>query len=114
MAIKDFEAKQFMLEKGERVGLGVALFLLVVLILYNLFLPPNGFFGGSSSANAKVLADATDRVDHGMKTNEPKDADKPPPIQGDLTSKYNVDFLRPEEFRLKNELFTPANPGSSK
>src|SRR5207244_10191798 len=61
-----------------------------------------------------VPADATERVERGIHTNEPTDADKPPPLQGDLSSKYEVDSLSPEKFRLKNELFTPANPGSSK
>src|SRR5262245_55142007 len=114
MAMKDFDAKQFMLEKGERVGLGIALFLMVALILYNLFLPGKGFFSGSPSANAKVLADATDRVQKGIASAVPEESDKPPPIQGDLTSKYVVQPLTPEGFRLKNELFTPANPGSTK
>ena len=55
MNLKEFDAKQFLLEKGERVGLGVAVTLMVLMLIFSLFMPSRGFFSGSPSKNAEVL-----------------------------------------------------------
>jgi hypothetical protein len=79
MSLKEFDAKQFLLEKGERVGLGIALTLMVLILIFSLFMPSKGFFSGSPAAKAKVLAEGTTKLDNALKspTNVPKGDDLP-------------------------------------
>src|SRR5947209_12897886 len=84
MALKDFDAKQFLLQKGEQVGLGVAVFLMVVLIICNLFLPGNGFFSGRPSAKVADLATPTKTVASALQSATPTDNDKPTAVGDDV------------------------------
>src|SRR5437764_10563455 len=86
MAIKDFDAKQFMLQKGERVGLGVALFLMVLLIIVSLFLPSRGFFSGSPKEKAEVLEKTATTVQNQLRSSQPTDDDKPKDPQTTLAA----------------------------
>jgi hypothetical protein len=78
MNLKDIDYKQFFLEKGEKVGVGVAVGLMSLLIIAGLFLPSHGFFSGSPSDNAKALKTIADNVDNGLRTNRPGPNDLPP------------------------------------
>jgi hypothetical protein len=79
MKLKGFNAKQFLIEKGERVGLGAAGLVAVALTVYGLFMPPHGFFSGDPLKKAADLDKATQTVKNGMQNAKPGDADKPPP-----------------------------------
>ena len=93
MALKDFNIKQFVLEKGERVGLGVAGVIALLLVL-TLFIPGMGFLSGSAGANADVLAKAADGVENGLRTNQPTDADKPEDPTNKLVA-FNFTIIDP-------------------
>jgi hypothetical protein len=80
MALKDFDWKQFFIEKGERVGLGVTGTLMVVITIVSLFLPEHGFLVPTPLANAKELSDSADRVSSKQSSARPTDADKPPAV----------------------------------
>lgn len=51
----DFDYKAFLLQYGERIGLGVALFVLGLLLIFGLFWPGSGVFSGSPGKNAQDL-----------------------------------------------------------
>lgn len=77
MSLKEFDAKQFLLEKGERVGLGVAVTLMVLMLIWSLFKPPNGFFSGSPATKAKDLNRTTDQLENALRSAQPGPNDKP-------------------------------------
>lgn len=77
MSLKEFDAKQFLLEKGERVGLGVAVTLMVLMLIWSLFKPPNGFFSGSPATKAKELNKSTSDLENALATRTPGPNDKP-------------------------------------
>src|SRR4051794_7437182 len=60
MRLKNFDAKQFLLEKGEFVGLYTAGGLAALMLLCGLFWPGYGFLGNGASANAGVLKKETE------------------------------------------------------
>jgi hypothetical protein len=59
MAMKDFDFKKFMLEKGEKVGLAIAVAVLALLLLSSLFMPGSGLMAESPSKNAEKLKKPT-------------------------------------------------------
>jgi hypothetical protein len=77
--LKEIDFKQFLLEKGERVGVGVAVAVMLLLVVLGLLLPSHGFFSGSPAEKEKTLNEVTQRVDNGLRTAQPTDADKPEP-----------------------------------
>ena len=80
MALKDVKWKQFFIEKGERVGLGITVFLMVVILIVSLFLPDHGFLLPGPGTNAKTLDDSSETVSTKQRIATPTAADKPPPI----------------------------------
>ena len=98
MALKDFNYKQFFFDHGERIGLGAA-GVVALLLGLSLFIPGSGLFLiGSAGANADVLTKGAETVDNGIRTNQPTDADKP----GDPTEKlvaFNFDLIGPAKAR---------------
>ncbi len=80
MNLKEFDAKQFLLEKGERVGLGIAVALMVLMLVFSLFMPSRGFFSGSPAANAKPLEEGSTKLKTALsnRNNKPGPADSPP------------------------------------
>jgi hypothetical protein len=77
MNLKEFDYKQFLLEKGERVGLGVAVTLMVLMLIFSLFMPSRGLFSGSPSKNADLLATGAKQLDSALNSAEPTEAQKP-------------------------------------
>src|SRR4051794_20581885 len=76
MAIKDFDFKQFFLQKGEWVGLGVALAIVLPVLFVGL---KNALLSPSPTANAEQVATLSKGADQKIATSvPPDDADKPP------------------------------------
>ncbi len=53
MALKDFDWKEFLLARGEQVGLGISIFLMLVLVVMSLCMPNHGFFIASPAQTPK-------------------------------------------------------------
>jgi hypothetical protein len=87
---KKFDFKQFMLQKGEMVGLGLAGVLLLAVGLTSLV---SGLFAGSPSKMAKDLTAATEKVQNGLSSNQPSAADMP----GETTGKTGTFDYKPVE-----------------
>src|SRR5436309_1868492 len=96
---KDFKGKEFLVEKGERVGLGVALFLMIVLIITSLFIPPNGFFSGSPSEKAEALGNQTSSVKQKLTTARPSQLDLPPDAKDKLIA-LETQAIRLDPYRI--------------
>jgi hypothetical protein len=71
MAKPNVDFKKLMLEKGEKIGLGVAVGFMLLLIIFGLFMPDKGFFSGSPSENARKLKTESTRVKDRMVRAEP-------------------------------------------
>ena len=106
MSLKEFNAKQFLLEKGERVGLGVALTLMVAMLIFSLFMPSKGFFSGSPVANADELKKSTEQLDTALRTKEPAPSDKPDTDKNRLI-KLDTTYLQPSNYATV-PWFTPS------
>src|SRR5262245_53140134 len=79
MAKSKVDFKQVLLEHGERIGIGIAGVLAVLMVVMSLFWPGSGVFSGSPAEKAKTIAQVTDRVDQKLRdpNNVPGDSDKP-------------------------------------
>src|SRR5437764_304782 len=113
MAIKDFDAKQFMLEKGERVGLGVALFLMVLLTIVSLFMPSRGFFSGSPKEKAASLEKSAQSVQQALRSSSPGDDDKPKDPQVTLAAIKEFKPVDGEAYQMAG-LFAPSQLGAAR
>jgi hypothetical protein len=72
MAMKDFDFKQFMLQKGELVGLGAAVGLMVVFLIIMLV---SAFASGSPAEKAKAVDEAATAVERAHTTRQPNPGD---------------------------------------
>jgi hypothetical protein len=111
MNLKEFDAKQFMLEKGERVGLGVALTLMVLMLIFSLFMPSSGFFSGSPSGKAQPLEEGSKQLNNALATRTPSDKDLPPdkdPKSAGRLINLDTEQLRPEDYEMARGLFEPS------
>lgn len=106
MSLKEFDAKQFLLEKGERVGLGVALTLMVLMLIFSLFMPSKGFFSGSPAAKAEVLDKGAKDLEMALRTREPQPSDKPEDTTGRLIG-LDTTYLKPDNYEVLS-VFEPA------
>ncbi|MHB1422866.1 MAG: hypothetical protein ACYC3I_06670 [Gemmataceae bacterium] len=97
---KEFDYKQFLLEKGERVGLGVAVALMVLMLVFSLFMPSKGFFSGSPAAKAKELKGSTDQLETAMRTKTPGSNDLPEKGE-DRLIKLDTTYLQPEYYKTE-------------
>ncbi len=106
MAMKDFEFKQFMIQKGERVALGVAGFLALLLILFNV----KSFLNAGPKKNADVLEKMTKDLDSKLASNVPtKEADKPGNPEDSLGD-FNFNFITDSSEFLVKTLFLTQEP----
>jgi hypothetical protein len=113
MALKDVDWKRFFIEKGERVGLGIAGFLMVVITGVSLFLPDHGFLVPAPTTNAKDLNDISDRESNRQRSAVPGEADKPPPIPAVPVSFENNRIDDGDSYRV-TKLFIPPPADSTK
>ena len=97
MSLKEFNAKQFLLEKGEQVGLGVALTLMVLMLILSLFMPSKGFLSGSPGAKAKELNNSTSQLENALATSKPAEKDLPEKREGKLIS-LDTAYLLPDNY----------------
>jgi hypothetical protein len=106
MNLKDFDYKQFLLEKGEQVGLGIAVALMVLMLLFSLFMPSRGFFSGSPSEKAKPLEEGSKSLQNALNTLQPtKTEDKPGTTEGKLIA-FNTAPLGAQPYEVL-ALFEP-------
>src|SRR5690348_5731184 len=100
MSMKEFDYKQFLLEKGERVGLGVAVTLMVLMLIKSLFMPGGGFFSGSPTEKARALKDGTDKLGFDLHNKQPGPTDLPESREGRL---INIDTreLDPDKYQTQ-------------
>jgi hypothetical protein len=101
MSLKEFDAKQFLLEKGERVGLGVAVTLMVLMLILSLFLPGSGFFSGSPKTVAGDLNKITDQLETALRTRTPGKQDLPEEREGKLIA-LDTKLLDPDRYATEN------------
>jgi hypothetical protein len=113
MALKDVKWKQFFIEKGERVGLGITVLLMVVILIVSLFLPDHGFLLPGPGDNAKQINDSSNTVATKQQNAKPTEADKPPPIPAVPVSFELTKFDNPGEYRV-TKLWLPPPAGSTK
>jgi len=77
MAKAKIDMKQFLLQRGEHVGLGVAGGVALLLVVLSLFMPGSGFFNESPETKAKEIKVVTEQVSRLLQTNTPKETDLP-------------------------------------
>jgi hypothetical protein len=97
MSLKEFNAKQFLLEKGEQVGLGVALTLMVLMLILSLFMPSKGFFSGRPATKAKELDNSTKQLEDALATRQPGEKDLPEKREGKLIA-LDTAGLEPDNY----------------
>ncbi len=105
--LKEIDYKQFLLEKGERVGVGVAVALMVLLIVFGLLWPSHGFFSGSPVEKAGELDKASKSIEDGLRNpnNKPGPNDAPPANANEKLIDLDTNPLKAQEFALAGGLF---------
>jgi hypothetical protein len=104
MALKEFNAKQFLLEKGEWVGLGVALLIAVPVLGIGLMMVLNSPSPASNVAAIEQLTKAADQRINSAKP--PDDAEKPPKEVDAVVSYERVD---PDQYSTPDLWFVPSS-----
>lgn len=107
MSLKDFDWKQFFIEKGEKVGLGITVFLMVVMTIVSLFMPNHGFFVPSAATNAEALTKVADGIKSRQATSQPGEADKPPAVTAVPVSFRNDRIDDPKIFEVATRFLPP-------
>jgi hypothetical protein len=91
MGLKNIDYKQILIDRGERIGLGAA-GVIALLMLASLFFPGMGFMSGSASSNAEVLVASTNTVQNGLNTDKPTEADNPGDTKAKLVA-FSFDLM---------------------
>jgi hypothetical protein len=116
LKLKEFDFKQFLLEKGERVGLYAAGGIAVLMVVLSLFLPGKGLLSPSPRTSALEITDGAKSVQNTVSTKRPNETeakllrDVDPQLQKQGTSVTQD----PEPYRLFAELFAPREVPSNK
>jgi hypothetical protein len=107
MAIKfDFDWKTFFLQKGEKIGLGVGAFVLLLMAFFGL----KDAFSASPGRNAADLNKMTAKANDLIKTNQPRDRkvfDVPEEL---LKTAGDLPPIPPDEYRAVASLYVPFAP----
>jgi hypothetical protein len=106
MNLKEFDYKQFLLEKGEQVGLGVAVTLMVLMLIFSLFMPSKGFFSGSPKEKAAKLEKDSKELEVALRTRDIPDNEKPEPTEGRLID-LDTAVLWPKNYEVPS-MYQPA------
>jgi hypothetical protein len=114
MSAKQVSAKQFLVEKGERVGLGVSALVAVALIVYGLFWPERGFFAGNPLEKASAIEKATALVRNGMQNAKPGDADKPPANAKDRLIALDTSLVNPKNYDIPAFFYPSSIEGTKR
>src|SRR5437773_6729148 len=110
MALKDFDFKQFMLDKGERVALAAAGFFMALLVIFGLII--NGLGSGSASANAEDLTKLRSTADNAFKQSRP--TPDVANVDPDLLRAGKLDPLDPMAFLAMNPFFVALQTEDTK
>src|ERR1700737_2391583 len=103
MNIKDFDFKRFFLQRGEWVGLGVALAIMLPALYSGTVLT---LTSGSATRNAEEVKGLAKAADNRIASSQPpSDADKPPP-ESELMVRN--DRVEPEKYTPENRWFVPS------
>ncbi len=107
---KKVDFKQFLLQHGERIGLGVAGALTLLLLVTSLFLSGRGFFSGSPTEKAGVIEVSTKSVVDQLNNpnNLPTDKDKPPKDADASRFGLNLQYVDGSKFVVST--FIPPDP----
>lgn len=116
MAMKDFDIKQFLLEKGERVGLYAAGGVALLMILLSLFYPGKGLFSASPKATADDINKVALQKKTLVQTAKPDAAQEKELVWVDPQLKKQATNVPqdPDAFRLPGEVFAARDPQSNK
>jgi hypothetical protein len=112
MAIKfEFDWKNFFLQKGEKIGLGVGAVVLVLMAIVGL----KDAFSASPGTNAENLKKLTAKANDLIKNNKPRDM-KVFDVPEDLNEKTAGDLppIAPDEYRAVAALYSPFAPEDAK
>ncbi len=103
MAMKDFNWKQFLVQKGERVALGVAGLIALLLLAVNV----KSFLSAGPGKHAKALEAKTNNLNQQLASNTPKkDEDKPGPVD---SAKFKDNTITdPSEYQVAS-LFSTSD-----
>src|SRR5439155_18858428 len=108
--LKDFDFKQFMIEKGERVGLGVAGAVMALLLVF-------GFVkllsGGTASGTKAAIDEKKTRAKSKIDTSTPPPADAEKDAK-ELMVQVNFESLDPDDFRPPYPLLMPSSVEDTK
>jgi hypothetical protein len=117
MALKDFDYKQFLLERGERVGLYIAGGLAFLLIFLTLFWPGAAIFHSSPKPEAKTIVEESRKKNDLIRTAAPQgqaEIDTLRKVDSQLLKQAATVSEDPAGFRLGSEMFAPRDVRSSK
>ncbi len=116
MALKDFDYKQFLMDRGERIGLYTAGGLAVLFIFGSLVWPGKALFNASPKENTNVLLSKAKEKTSQVQTLTPT-ADEEAKLRfvdPQLQKQAATVALDPTGYRLTAELFAPRDVQSSK
>lgn len=110
MAMKDFDFKQFMIEKGERVALGAAAALMLFLVVMGLIV--NGLGSGSASANAEDVNRLRTAGERALANSRPPE--ELVQIDPELLRAGKIDTLDPRTYLADRPFFLALQPEDTK
>ncbi len=117
MALKDFDYKQFLLERGERVGLYAAGGIAFLLIFLTLFWPGAAIFHANPKPEAKLIKEAAadkNRLVQGGAAPQGAEIDALRKVDSQLLKQAAPVAEDPAGYRLEREMFAPRDVRSSK
>lgn len=105
MGLKDLDFKQVLLQKGERIGLGVAVGIMALLLIYGV---GKGLGSASSASTAKEIEDLRASADNRIMSSEPAPV-PPETYQSFIDGTISFWRIHPEEYALRTPFFTPTS-----
>jgi len=116
MALKDFDYKQFLMERGERVGLYAAGGIAGLFIFCSLIWPGKALFNASPRAHSELISKTAADKKKDVQTLTPSEAEKEKlsHVDPQLQKQAATVAEDPTRYRLTAELFAPRDIQSSK
>src|SRR5947208_1919128 len=114
MAKIEFDYKQFLLQKGEKVGLWTCVGLGVLMLGYSLFMPGKGFFSGSRDSHAAELGNLSSQKNQLISTNRPSGPLPEADIDPRLKTIKPPAAMVASAYALKNPLFIDSSGDDSR
>src|SRR6266849_2113793 len=96
MALKfDFDWKEFLMQKGEKIGLGLGVAVLGLMLVVGL----KGAFSASPSSNAADLNKKTAEANRKLKENQPRDMSQFAVADELMKTAANLDYVNPKDYQ---------------